>query len=178
MRGVGRIRSQENKPALGYISSPVYVKAARTGNARLNKRTGKGERGETKRDRGRKAGDGDGRRERRCRNATRGRECGSRSRRETKRRGEKRNGWRRWLQESKLRDFEFQSIKLLAFRRAVVATVTTAVVRSSSSPLLSSISLSSLALFFLSHPFLFFSLSPLRPPSFFPVSSLPPASKR
>lgn len=30
MRGVGRIRQQENKPALGYISSPVYVKAART----------------------------------------------------------------------------------------------------------------------------------------------------
>lgn len=84
------------------------------------------------------------------------------------RRGE--NGWRRWLQESKLGDFEFQSIKLLAFRRAVVAAVATATtVRSSSSPL-------SLCLSFLSHPFLFFSLSPLRPPSFFPVSSLPPAS--
>lgn len=88
------------------------------------------------------------------------------------RRGEKWNGWRRRLQESKLGDFEFQSIKLLAFRRAVVATATAAVVRSSSSPL----SLSLLSLFFLSHPFLFFSLSPIRPPSFFPVSSLPPAS--
>lgn len=51
------------------------------------------------------------------------------------RRGEKRNGWRRRLQESKLGDFEFQSIKLLAFRRAVVAAATAAVVRSSSSPL-------------------------------------------
>lgn len=64
------------------------------------------------------------------------------------------------MQESKLGDFEFQSIKLLAFRRAVVAAAATAV-RSSSSPL-------TIYLSFLSHPFLFFSLSSRRPPSFFP----------
>lgn len=66
------------------------------------------------------------------------------------------------MQESKLGDFEFQSIKLLAFRRAVVAAAAaTTAVRSSSSPL-------TIYLSFLSHPFLFFSLSSLRPPSFFP----------
>jgi len=66
------------------------------------------------------------------------------------------------LQESKLGDFEFQSIKLLAFRRAVV-DATAAVVRFSSSPL----SLFSLTLF----PLAPFSLYlPLVPPAalFFP----------
>lgn len=49
------------------------------------------------------------------------------------------------MQESKLGDFEFQSIKLLAFRRAVVAAAaaTAAVVRFSSSPLSLSFSLAS-----------------------------------
>lgn len=87
-------------------------------------------------------------------------------------RGER--GWRRRLQESKLGDFEFQSIKLLAFRRAVVAA--TAAVLFAAVPLPLPLSLSLLALFLLSYPFLFFSLCPIRPPSFFPVFSLPPAS--
>lgn len=57
MRGVGRIRQQENKPALGYISSPVYVKAARTttrglikGRGNAGKRRGTGGGRETEMD--------------------------------------------------------------------------------------------------------------------------------
>lgn len=86
------------------------------------------------------------------------------------RRGEQRNGWRRRLQESKLGDFEFQSIKLLAFRRAVVAAATAVVVRSLPLSLHLPLSLSPLALFPLA-PFPLF--LPLRPPSFFP-RILPP----
>lgn len=67
------------------------------------------------------------------------------------------NGWRRWLQESKLEDFEFQSIKLLAFRRAVDAAAA-AIVCSSSSPLLLYLCL--LSVFFSLAPFPSFSPSP------------------
>lgn len=77
------------------------------------------------------------------------------------------------MQESKLGDFEFQSIKLLAFRRAVVAAATAVVDRSSSLPLSLHLSLS-----FSSRTLSSFSPSPPSAgrPLFSPVSSLPPAS--
>lgn len=66
------------------------------------------------------------------------------------------------LQESKLGDFEFQSIKLLAFRRAVVAaaTATAVVVRFSSSPLSLYLSLSLSSRSFSSRTLSSFSPSP------------------
>lgn len=160
MRGVGRIRQQENKPALGYISSPVYVKAARTATRGLIK--GRGNAGKRRGTGGRETEMDDERSDAmRKRDARTGMQIAESMGFERK--GEKRGtDGEGGLQESKLGDFEFQSIKLLAFRRAVVvaATATAVVVRFSSSPLSLYLSLSLSSRSFSSRTLSSFSPSP------------------